>query len=132
MTRLQCRHCRRSTGNSADFARAAGWRTFKGASLTGKPLDDVICPWCAGTAEPELSWKVRCNTCDWESAEDEDDEALDARDAKHLADDHRCEPWLEIQAPNSDVWLPPRSVNNDGSIRQDARQKRPLASVTPP
>lgn len=31
-------------------ARSRGWHLFKGASLTGKPLDSHLCPECVGTA----------------------------------------------------------------------------------
>jgi rubredoxin len=85
-------------------ARADGWRYFKGKSVTGKDLDDVICPACAGTAKPEpdgleKSWRVRCETCDWsydEGWEPGDDLIVDARDAKSVADDHRCQRVLRI------------------------------------
>jgi hypothetical protein len=69
-------------------------------------------------SDPPLppSWSVRCNTCDWEW-EDEYDEGLpDAKAAKRLADDHECEPSVEIKAPGSDSWHATWVVNNDGTI----------------
>lgn len=111
-----CKHCGRSGGmTSVEVLRAGGWRLFEGVSQTGKPLSDVVCPWCAGTVEtPPPGWKVRCRTCDWEY-EDEDDEPLDAKPAKQVARDHECEPWVEISPPGSERWGGPSWFNNDGS-----------------
>jgi hypothetical protein len=76
---LVCKHCGNHSRSSMDVARADGWRTFSGVSMTGKPLDDVVCPSCAGTAKPgEEGWSVRCLTCDWEW-EDEYGEGLAER-----------------------------------------------------
>lgn len=124
---IRCKHCARSTASSASIARHLGWRMFSGVSLTGKPLEDVVCPWCAGTApESELvpTWRVRCRTCDWEYDHEDGEGPLDAKAAKQLARDHQCEPWIEIGPPNDDRWLPERSVNNDGSLVDDPRMRK--------
>jgi hypothetical protein len=102
-------------------ARAVGWRMFSGVSVTGKPLDDVVCPRCAGTAQDdqEPSWRVRCTTCEWQSDDDEDvteEGPLTAQVAKELAADHRCWPQMEIAPPDTDDWYPPSEVTNGGGL----------------
>ena len=124
---IRCKHCSRSTASSAAIARHLGWRMFSGFSLTGKPLNDVVCPWCAGTvpeSDAEPTWRVRCRTCDWEYDDEDGDGPLDAKAAKQLARDHHCEPWIEIGPPNDDRWFPERSVNNDGSLVDDPRMRK--------
>jgi hypothetical protein len=99
---LACKHCNRRTYSSRDVARAEGWRTFQGKSVTGKDLDDVICPICSGTATPVDAgevWTVGCSTCDWVSTEDDDEPILDAPDAMAVATDHRCQPKVYIVDP---------------------------------
>jgi hypothetical protein len=132
--KIRCKHCPRSTYSSLDVARISGWRLFTGVSLTGKQLDDVVCPACAGTEPPkdeQPSWSVRCRTCDWVYEDDFDEGPLSAREARQLALDHHCEPWVEIAAPNSDQWMSPRSVNEDGSLRDDPRMAKVLAEASP-
>lgn len=52
---LKCVHCDHSTDLlSEDGARVAGWRIFRGRSLTGAPLSDVLCPSCSGRAVPKM------------------------------------------------------------------------------
>lgn len=122
---VTCKHCPRMYRGNEEGARFLGWRIFKGASVTGKPLDDTACPVCAGTAtdpEPLFSWRVRCNTCHWESEEDEDvdmAEPLDGKAARYLASNHECEPWIEVQPPGSETWYPRNYLNRDGSLRED-------------
>jgi hypothetical protein len=129
---IECKHCPSSTYNSVDVARISGWRMFTGKSLTGKPLDDVVCPKCAGTERPadeEPSWSVRCNTCDWVWEDEYGEGPLDARAARNLASDHECEPWVEIAPPNSEQWISPNNVNDDGSLRGDTRMSKPLETA---
>jgi hypothetical protein len=137
--KIRCKHCPRSTWSSLDVARVEGWRMYKGVSVTGKEIDDVACPSCAGTAappgKPAPSWRARCRTCDWDSDEDAEEAGegpLTARDAKYLARGHHCEPWIEISPPGTDErWLPPRMVNDDGSLVDDARVSSMLAAAAP-
>lgn len=48
-----------------------GWRIFEGLSLTGKPMEDVMCPVHSGCgSDPGLptaadSWDVSCMNCYW-------------------------------------------------------------------
>lgn len=123
---LACKHCPAVTNSPEDVARAEGWRTFKGLSVTGKVLDDTVCPGCAGTAKDDetaaavKSWRVRCTTCDWSSEDDRDDddgEVWDAKAAKEMADWHECEKQVEIAPPTGDVWSSTYRVNDDGSIK---------------
>jgi hypothetical protein len=112
-----CRHCQRSGGlSSIDVLRVQGWRFFTGTSQTGKAIEDVICPWCAGTATaPEPGWRVRCQTCDWEYEDDNGEGPLDVKAAKQLARDHECEPWVEISPPGEERWGGANWFNDDGT-----------------
>jgi hypothetical protein len=125
MAEIRCKHCPRSTYSSVDVARITGWRMFSGTSQTGKPIEDVACPHCAGTApapDETPSWSVRCKTCDWEYEDEYDEGPLTAAEAKQMADDHECEPWVEIRPPGmKDGWMSPRLVNKDGSLVDDPR-----------
>jgi hypothetical protein len=127
---IRCKHCDQSTRSSLDVARMDGWRLFKGVSLTGKPLNDVVCPRCADTAKPpnpEPTWSVRCNTCDWEWEDEYGEGPLGAKEAKRMADDHECDPEMEIQSPDGG-WHKPWSVNGDGSLKDDPRAANAVAS----
>jgi hypothetical protein len=119
---FQCKHCPSFTRSNEAGARMAGWRTYQGVSVTGKPLDDVVCPACAGTAEPEApTWRVHCITCDWDAAEegwDSDDEPLNALDAKMLAASHRCYAQVEIGPPGSSDWYHPNDVTDSGGLKR--------------
>lgn len=96
-----CKHCGREGKSSESVLRVQGWRLFNGESQTGKPLNDVVCPTCAGTAtEPLPGWRVGCHTCFWEWEDEYDEGPLSKKDAQSIADDHECEP---------DTWVaPPR------------------------
>ncbi len=74
---------------------------------------------CPGDPPRPEPWRIRCNTCDWEYEWDEDweDGPLDAKAAKYVAHDHRCEPQLEIAPPRGTRWHRPGEVNDDGTIR---------------
>lgn len=48
---IACHYCPEITFLTEEGARFEGWRIFKGVSLTGKRLDDVICPNCSGRGE---------------------------------------------------------------------------------
>lgn len=98
---ISCKHCSRTTASSPDVARMLGWRMFTGTSVTGKAIDDVVCPYCAGTKDvkDEPSWQVGCYTCDWEWWPEEGDEGpLTEKDAEMLAREHECE---------KDTWVKP-------------------------
>lgn len=58
--------------------------------------------------------RVRCNTCGWQL--DDDDEWMDAKAAKRAADDHECEPEMQIWVPGPDRWFLPYQVNDDGAV----------------
>ena len=132
---IACKHCAASTRSSMDVARAEGWRFFQGKSVTGKDLDDTVCPACAGTANDDdsaaatKSWRVTCSTCDWSTEDDRDDdgEILDAKAAKSMADFHECEKQVQIAPPSGDKWYDPFYVNDDGSIRKPMFAGRELS-----
>ncbi len=63
------------------------------------------------------SWQVRCHTCDWEYEPELEDGPLDAKNAKWIADEHRCDPEVQIAAPDSTKWLATWQVNDDGTPR---------------
>lgn len=124
MTITACKHCPNTTMSSRDVARIQGWRFFDGTNQAGLPMTDVACPRCSGCApaqaepEPEPTWKVRCTTCGYDTAEDVDiDEPIDGPNAVVLAELHRCEPWVEIQPPGHDSWNVRGAFNRDGSWR---------------
>ncbi len=50
-TKLQCRHCERTTHLSEYNARISGWRIWSGTTMGGRQASDVVCPYCAGTRE---------------------------------------------------------------------------------
>jgi hypothetical protein len=134
---IRCKHCPSTTRSTNDAARMLGWRMFQGVSQTGKLLDDVVCPSCAGTARvPDVpeTWSVRCATCDWSSEDgDPDDyEAMSAKDAVACGHDHECEPWIELKSPAEGAkWTPIEAFNRDGSLRRppDAELPSPFALV---
>ena len=118
--RYRCKHCPAVTCSTFDAARMLGWRFFTGKSVTGKEINDVVCPACAGNAEPpekKPTWRVGCRTCDWEWEDEYDEGALTAKDAKHMANDHECEPDVWIAPPSGDAKYDPYKVNDDGSLR---------------
>lgn len=122
-----CDGCRRSErrkvlpeGDRAEIASArfVGWRFPDVASPTV-----AYCPACAGSDDdywsnvPQESWRVRCDTCDWEWEDDFDEGPLDAKQAKRLADGHECEPDVLVMSPAGDRWLRTRQVNDDGAVK---------------
>jgi len=118
---IQCKYCPRSTFSTYDAARMLGWRMFRGVSQTGKPLDDVICPSCAGTRPPAPAetWAVRCTTCDWSTEDDPDDyePVGTAADAVATGRGHECEPLIELKAPKDTHWVDVAAFNRDGTPR---------------
>lgn len=104
-----CKHCPRGTSATFDAARAAGWRIFSGTTQSGKPLEDVVCPICAGTdpdpdryTDAKMIWDVQCYTCDWSFSEDWEpglDPLHTATEAKSCAQEHRCEPQFVYISP---------------------------------
>lgn len=49
---IECNHCFNITFLTEPGARSIGWRFYNGLSLTGKVLNDVICPECSGRGTP--------------------------------------------------------------------------------
>jgi hypothetical protein len=112
---LICKHCGAYTRSTPDVAR-----------LTGKPLNDVVCPACSGNGKPEEKqgpgWLVRCNTCDWQSDDDGDDPwdegPVDAKRAMDLARYHECEKEVEVKPPWDVAWHSERDFDHDGQPRK--------------
>lgn len=77
---------------------------------------------CVGDGPQPPSWSVRCHTCDWWWDEEEDEGPLDAKAAKSMARDHECEPEVQIAPPDSERWVDPFWVNDDGTIRDSTRR----------
>lgn len=80
--------------------------------------------WCDGDGPEPKSWSVRCNTCGWVWEDEHDEGPLDAKQAKETARDHECEPDVEIAAPDSNRWVEPFQVNDDGTLREVVAQYR--------
>lgn len=68
MAVIRCHYCPRFTYAPEAGARFSGWRFYRGLSVTGKKLDDVICPSCSDRGkEVEIpTWDIRCNRCHWQ------------------------------------------------------------------
>lgn len=122
-------HCATHARQAADslIATGADWAQDKEALLADKDrfvsvafanrgLCDNDRYGCPGDPDP---WQIRCNTCDWEyDPEDEwGDIPIDAKAAKRIADDHECEPWVEIRSPGDGSWRRPSRFNDDGTVR---------------
>lgn len=129
--RISCHHCPRTTKSSEAGARHLGWRFFKGLSLTGKPLDDVICPVCTGQDAPEPdeipSWIVEC-ACEWssyEAWEPGDTPILTAYEAKRVAQTHRCAPEFTFISPSGQ-----RFHEWDKQFRQELEETTPKRTTT--
>jgi hypothetical protein len=77
----------------------------KQADLATQLMGGGCRDWCEGDGPKPPSWLIQCKTCDWtyDEFESEGPVATEA-DARYIADNHECEPWLEIQAPGTDVW----------------------------
>lgn len=100
----------------------AGKDRIAHASMAQRNLCDNYRNGCPGDPEP---WLVRCNTCDWEFDPEEDGEdCVTAKDAKRLAADHECEPWLEINGPGVGKWVPLNSLNDDSTTHDHPTQHR--------
>lgn len=64
------------------------------------------CPggYCEGDGPEPPSYEVRCNTCDWEWFDEYDEGPLSREDAARMADDHECDPEVEIKSPITGKW----------------------------
>lgn len=65
-------------------------------SITRDGTRDGCYP-CRDEVDPATVWSVRCRTCGWE--DDGMAGPTSAKAARDLADDHTCEPDVEIEAP---------------------------------
>lgn len=114
-------HCATHVREAVDLLTATGfdWTRDKEALLADKDrLAALVIPprrlcgnihtGCPGDPDP---WQIRCNTCDWEYDPEDGEHGgwvpTTAKEARSIADDHECDPWLEIKAPNTDKWQPP-------------------------
>ena len=79
---------------------------------------------CSGDGPEPKSWSVRCNTCDWYWEDEYGEGPLDAKNAKQMARDHECEPHVELAAPDSDLWISPHLVDDDGTVREPEPRMR--------
>lgn len=64
------------------------------------------CPdgYCAGDGPAPPSYGVRCQTCDWEWVDEDEEGPLSFEDAQRQADDHECEPEVQIMSPVTGKW----------------------------
>lgn len=128
---IRCTNCPAHTRSSLDVARALGWRVWDGESVTGKSLTVRICPQCAGghagdeKPPPAGSWRVGCDTCDWEWEDEYDEGPLTEKDARRLADDHECEPSTWVKPP-----MTPEELARE--VRLFERSRRALVTVEVP
>lgn len=104
---LSCLHCAATINRDETAARVLGWRVWEGVTLGGQQKRDVVCPTCAGTAEPVAeagpSWDVECTTCEWSFSDggpiDPGEEIPDAKTAETVGYEHRCEKQLRYKSP---------------------------------
>lgn len=124
----RCGNCSNSTMSSIDAARIAGWRIWDGKSQTGKEMSVRICPVCAGVepAKPEPSWRVGCDTCNWEYEDEWEEGPLTEEAAKEMARDHECEPETWVKPPIT----PEEQAKYDALITGRRVQTVPLAGVS--
>jgi hypothetical protein len=81
------------------------------------------CPkWKADCSEPDQpGWDVRCHTCGWQWEDDNEEGPMDAKRARDLADDHECEPEVQVCPPGETRWMPPHYINRDGTWRVEPK-----------
>lgn len=130
---IYCKHCPRVTASSKDVARVQGWRMHTGLTQGGGFLDDVVCPRCAGQEEPDPpSWNIECSTCFWNYLDDEDElpPLVNIDEAEAEAREHVCQPWMRLQAPNTDTWVDLFLPENMAKLRE--QWKRPPSPPQPP
>jgi len=122
--RFECDYCHRVeflTYVPDNHGGTDGSARFMGYRLTSSADDaTVICPVCSGAVPerdiPKPSWRVRCETCDWEWADEYDEGPLDARTAKDVARGHQFDPDVSIAPPDGDAWYDEGRVKDDGTI----------------
>lgn len=108
---VRCQYCPRVytlRGAHAEAgARAAGWMVGEGPTIGGEHVRRVICGVCLGRVAPEddpvAGWDARCRTCDWSASEEEgyEDEPWTEKDARAWANDHQCEPCVDLINPET-------------------------------
>jgi hypothetical protein len=84
---------------------------------------------CNPSTPPQPSWRVYCRTCHWEWEDEFGEGPLDAETAKKMARDHDCQPEVQIGPPDSDRWLDPFFVNDDGTLKGSAPTR--IKTITP-
>lgn len=112
------------TFNSADL------RGQDGAALRAKVIDighavtaeiDYSCRLRACGQPDAPAWGVRCTTCNWAWSDENDEGPLDGKTAKDIADEHECDPNVQIMVPASggepERWVTPSDVSMDGELR---------------
>jgi hypothetical protein len=60
--------------------------------------------YCDGDGPAPPSYGVRCNTCDWEWEEWDNEGPLSFEDAQRQAGDHECDPEVQIMSPITGKW----------------------------
>lgn len=64
---LRCLHCARVTALLEAGARFLGWRIYRGTTMSGREMVDVVCPVCSGRGPDPgpPTWDVVCLFCKW-------------------------------------------------------------------
>lgn len=122
-----------TTGIDWTTDRAAVVEAVKAAGVTNILGTPPSCRnHCTGDGPEPKSWGMRCTTCGYEWEDEYDEGPIDAKQAKELARDHECEPHVEILPPDSDQWLDPFRVNDDGTLPEPGgRDNHPMTDHDP-
>lgn len=82
----------------------AGWIRYRGRTIGGQPHEATLCPECAskmrtGRPDPtQTGFDAWCSTC-MTTASDENDHDLTEDEAEEWAEEHQCEPDVQITPP---------------------------------
>lgn len=97
---LRCLHCARVTALLEAGARHVGWRIYRGKTMSGREMVDVVCPVCSGRGPDPgpPTWDVECRFCHWKFTDDwqlTSDAVLTAWQTMNVIKDHnfRCQGW---------------------------------------
>lgn len=127
--------CAAHIGPVGEFAAGLpiDWTADSGTVSAGIKAGDMdawaanvrCCPdWCeSGDGPAPPSWGVSCDTCFWSWEDEYDEGPLDAKEAKQVAQDHKCEPRVTIKNPDTGEWHDPFWVNDDGTVRDPSARK---------
>lgn len=98
-----------AAASSVDWTAADGHvvvADIKSTDLLQQLRTIAPCPdgYCDGDGPEPPSYGVRCQTCDWEWFDEDEEGPLSFKDARRAADGHECEPEIQIMSPVTGKW----------------------------